>query len=509
MTEPNLNQIREFLLTKLGLDYQKKRERELYSKLSKAAKDFSFRDTNKFIDWLLQQQLNDSQTKLLASSLTIGETYFFREHKALDYIKQVHLPDLIRQRRGKNRKLKIWSAGCSTGEEPYSVAILLQQTIPDIKNWDITILATDINPTFLSKAIKGVYSEWSFRKTNESLKTGYFKKLKSNQYQINDSIKRMVTFSHLNLVSESYPSPQTNTNNFDIILCRNVLIYFSEEGTTAVAKKFYKALNINGMLAVSPVETSSLLSSSFSKVSFQGNTIFKKDPLKKLNSNNADKKKYSINILDSKFDFPVVAKKETLLKLPKIDSQFPKEQVKIEKSKVLKNTSESYNSALDYFNLGKLDEAEKLLNLLVTKEAVEQQNVLLLLAKVYAGKNQLDKSEEWCKKAINVDKINIEAYYLLSTIYSEQNKIKEAVQALNNILFLNPDFTIAHFLLGNICKKQGNIQSSVKHFENAKKCLEKVDENEIVHGSDGMSAGQLSSIIDSIKMVDKNVELVK
>ncbi len=281
MTHQNIGEIREFLLTKLGLAFAENREKELYQKLSKASKNFNFTDTDDFIDWLKNQPLNDKQIQLLASSLTVGETYFFREKKALDYLEFDYLPELIRQRKGKTQQLKIWSAGCATGEEPYSIAILLQRIIPDFKNWDITIHATDINPDFLNKGQKGVYSRWSFRKTPESFKTRYFKELDKNYFQINDSAKSLVTFFYLNLASDIYPSLQNNISNYDVILCRNVLIYFSSEGIKLVASKLYEALKNQGVLLVSPVETSSLLSSQFMPFLYKGYTLFKKGETKK------------------------------------------------------------------------------------------------------------------------------------------------------------------------------------------------------------------------------------
>lgn len=508
MIEGRLDQIREYLLTKLGLHYSKKREQELYVKLNKASNDFNFRDPDKFIDWLLKQQLNDAQTKLLAKSLTIGETYFFREKKALDYIQQVHLPELIRQRKGKNQKLRIWSAGCATGEEPYTLGILLQQTVPDIINWDIRILATDINPTFLTKAKKGVYSQWSFRKLDESFKTSYFTKLDQNNYQIIDPIKRMVKFSHLNLASDNYPSPQNHTTNFDIILCRNVLIYFSPEGAKTVSNKFYKALNINGMLAVSPVETSNLLSSVFTPVSYKGNTIFKKDPLKKLESKKQIKKKISTKYIKLNSDPPVVPIEKSCKNKHSVLGEINREiSTETNKIKTSLEKDYNYNTALEYFVSGKFDEAENHLLELNTKQAKDKSKVYLLLAKVYAQKNQLPESEKWCKKNLAIDKINVESYFLLSTIYQEQERTEEAIQALNNIIFLDPDFVLAHFSLGNIFMKLDQIQIGLKHFENVKKCLVKFGDEDIIDGSDGLSAGNLNSIINSITVVNQSIEV--
>lgn len=112
---------------------------------------------------LASSLLTRNQVKILAGHLTVRETYFFRDKIHFEALRGYLLPGLIDARRKSNRCLRIWSAGCATGEEPYSIAILLSKMIPDIEDWDITILATDINPIFLQKASEGLYSEWSLR----------------------------------------------------------------------------------------------------------------------------------------------------------------------------------------------------------------------------------------------------------------------------------------------------------------------------------------------------------
>ena len=165
----------------------------------------------------------------MASYLTIGETYFFRVEPDFNALENHILPELIHLRKDTGKYLRIWSAASSTGEEPYSLAILVRKLIPDIKDWNITILATDINTRSLAKAEKGIYGNWSFRNNPEWLKKIYFTPLLDERYQINRNIKDMVSFFYLNLARDTYPSLLNNTNGMDIIFCRNVLMYFTPE----------------------------------------------------------------------------------------------------------------------------------------------------------------------------------------------------------------------------------------------------------------------------------------
>src|SRR5690606_28599471 len=127
----------------------------------------------------------------------------------------------------------------------YSIAILLNQLLQDLQAWNLTLLATDINPDFLAKAESGVYSEWSFRDTAPTMKDRYFARTSTGRYEIHAAIKRRVTFARLNLVDDLYPPP-LNHSGMDVILCRNVLMYFSPEQVQKVIRKLHACLADGG-----------------------------------------------------------------------------------------------------------------------------------------------------------------------------------------------------------------------------------------------------------------------
>ena len=220
-----LSKLCESVSSVIGMNFPRERFCDLERGIRSAADEFGFKDAESCIQWLITSPLTKKQIEILASNFTVGETYFFREKRIFEVLEEHILPDLIRLRSNKEKYIRIWSAGCSTGEEPYSIAILLNKMIPDLVDWNITILATDINPRFLQKATEGVYSEWSFRETQGCIRK-YFKKTKSG-FEISPDIKKMVTFFYHNLAEDTYPSLLNNTNAMDIIFCRNVMMYFS------------------------------------------------------------------------------------------------------------------------------------------------------------------------------------------------------------------------------------------------------------------------------------------
>ena len=503
MSEELITKLRKYLSDYLGLDYSKSRDKELYKKIGAAAEGFSFDNTDNFINWLITQNLNPEETQKLATFLTIGETYFLREKKALDYFEFHFLPELIKKRKGKNQKIKIWSAGCASGEEPYTIAIILKRVIPDIKNWDITIMATDINSAFLEKAKKGVYSKWSFRNAPQSFKGQYFKEIEKNKYQIIPSIKKMVKFSYLNLASDSYPSIKNNSTDVNVIFCRNVLIYFSAEGILNVTSKFFKSLSKGGIMLLSPVETSNLVSSEFGRNFHEGTTVYSKNSKKQALQNKKTSIKASPNYLDIQLFKKEIKTKQALIKTSKTlatKKQSPDLIIPPLKpfQKKTKTEDKDFQKALEFYKSGLLNDAEKTISKSIENNHENTKPLMLLMAKIKASQGQLEESEQWCLQAINIDKIDAEAHYLLATILSEQGKESEAIDSLNKTLFLDPNFALGHFMLGNISLNNSKLNGSNKHFKNALKSIAGLEENEILAESDGLTVGRLSQIINSI-----------
>ncbi|HQT25734.1 MAG TPA: CheR family methyltransferase [Burkholderiales bacterium] len=253
----------EFLAEHTGLCVERKAD--LDRGLQSAAKEFGFNDQEAFATWLLSGMPERTQLERLSSHLTVGETYFFREKGIFDVLEDQILPELL----GSRSSIRIWSAGCCTGEEPYSIAMLLDRIAPG--RGGIDILATDINPRFLEKAERGVYGEWSFRDEPSWIRKSCFRK-SGKDHEILPRVREMVRFSSLNLARDPYPE------NIDIVFCRNVLMYFSRGKAEQAVSGLYEAAAENGWLIVSPVEAPDRLFSRFESVRFPGATLHRKPP---------------------------------------------------------------------------------------------------------------------------------------------------------------------------------------------------------------------------------------
>jgi len=193
-------------------------------------------------DFMKMIMSDEKKKEEYLDKMTINVTEFFRNPEKWEAIKKTHLPGLMKQNGGK---VKIWSAGCSSGEEPYSMGILLEELKAP---FSAGILATDIDTGVLAKAKTGIYDERSFVSTSDEVLKRYFKKIDEDTYEVQPSVKNRVQFRKHNMLQDPFEK------NLDMIVCRNVVIYFEAETKTLLYKNFVDALRVGGILFVGSTE---------------------------------------------------------------------------------------------------------------------------------------------------------------------------------------------------------------------------------------------------------------
>lgn len=451
-----LAQLSEFLAGQIGLHFPQERYGDLLRGIGAAARELGHASVEACIHWLLASPLSRRQVEILASHLTVGETYFFRETRSFEIFEERVLSDLIRARGDAERRLRIWSAGCCTGEEPYSIAMLLDRLIPDIEEWNITILATDINPEFLRKAAEGVYGDWSFRGTPAWLRDRYFRRKKNGRFEIRSPLRKRVTFSYLNLADDAYPSLSNNTNAMDVIFCRNVLMYFTPAQAKKVADKLHRSLVDGGWLMVSPTETSNSLFSRFSAVGFPGAVLYRK----------AAGTEPRVIATGHPAPFPLPASLPLNPFVQEAAWSMAPEEAPPEP---------------------------------VRPGAAPGDAPYLEEARACANRGELAEAAECCEKAIAADKLNPACHYLLAAIQQELGQHDGAVQSLMRALYLDADFVLAHFALGNLRLARGRRREAERHFDTALSLSRAYPRDEVLPESDGLTAGRLGEIIASVR----------
>ncbi len=249
ISDKEFNQLAEYIKANFGIYLKAEKKTLLYSRLYNILDEKNFKNFSEYYDYVVNDKTGEAITTLI-SKITTNHTYFMREADHFEYFKTAVLPFL--QNTARNRDLRIWSAGCSTGEEVYTLAMIIDEFFgPDKPLWDTKLLATDISDKVLNIAVKGVYNKEQVGPLPSRWLKKYFMKDGSDNYIINDKIKNEVIFRKLNLMNWQYPFRK----KFHVIFCRNVMIYFDNKTRYELVNKFYEYTEPGGYLFVGHSES--------------------------------------------------------------------------------------------------------------------------------------------------------------------------------------------------------------------------------------------------------------
>ncbi|MFZ1289114.1 MAG: protein-glutamate O-methyltransferase CheR [Melioribacteraceae bacterium] len=264
---------RKYIYDLCGIYFQDNKKYLLESRLQKRIKHLKIDNFELYLQYLKTNPRREEEKKLLFEAITINETYFFRNQPQLDALVGNIIPELMAKKNFGFQKLRIWSAAASSGEEAYSIAMMLNEMIlPKYPNLSVEIFGTDINFAVIETAQKGVFKEYSIRNTPPIYLKKYFQKI-DNNYIIDPKIQKMVSFKVLNLYDEA---AIRILNKSDVTFCANVLIYFDQESKIKVVNSLYNNLNPEGYLFIGYSETLHGISKAFKLVSFSKTIGYKK-----------------------------------------------------------------------------------------------------------------------------------------------------------------------------------------------------------------------------------------
>ena len=256
----------KFIYKKTGLHYEYNKKYFVEKRIEKRAEALEMETINEYFVMLKFSQDSTEFYKLI-NDLTVNETYFFRDFPQLSNFAEEVLPLFVKEKENR-KKIKIWCAACSTGEEPYTLSIILQEMLENYEDWEIQLLASDINTEVLQHARIGLYDRRSIKDVPDEYLEKYFT-TRHDKYLINLNVRKPITFKKLNLMDEKDIS---NINGCDFIFCRNCLIYFKDESRKSVLSSFYEALNPGGIVFLGHSESVGRISSAY-KVQRIGDTI--------------------------------------------------------------------------------------------------------------------------------------------------------------------------------------------------------------------------------------------
>jgi chemotaxis protein methyltransferase CheR len=265
--DPLFQQIRDLVYTASGIFLPDEKLYLLAAGCNRRIQQLPVPSPNEYWKYL-NSRSHTAELRELLNEITIGETSLFRNRPQLEAVRRVILPALTKKTSRTTKHLRIWSAGCSTGEEPYTLAMtMLEAGAHLLKGWTIEILATDLNDRSLKAAQTGIYGDYAMRSTTSHFKDKYFEPVDPKTMQVRDQVKKLVTFRRLNLQDDS---SMNLMRDMDMIFCRNVLIYFNHSSKSKVVSHFFTSLNLGGYLFLGTAESLMKLNDQFHPVHFPG-----------------------------------------------------------------------------------------------------------------------------------------------------------------------------------------------------------------------------------------------
>jgi chemotaxis protein methyltransferase CheR len=391
----------------------------------------------------------------LIQRLAIGETYFFRDPAHFDLLRTRILPPLIQQRRERGELvLSLGSIGCATGEEPYSLAILLTELLPDIERWMIRLHGMDINLKALDAARRGVYRPWSFRTANGQLKP-YFDATPDG-LRIKPHLRAMVTFRPLNLV-KAIPLPQ-----YDVLLCRNVLLYFSQTSAATAEATLNEMLYPGGWLFLGQAEALRDKRRGWTTHLFPGAPVYQKT----LRHDETGIREHRLT--------PPVEKRGQ----PAPDSEA------------------DYQAAVSARHAGQPAEAQERLQALLADQP-DHARAHALMACLYADQKRLAEAHVHLDTALHLEPLMADAYYVRGLLHLEQGETASARQALQHALYCQRTHPLASFLLGTLLAQSGGIPRALKLWQAALQAISPLDADQSISDLSDIRARQLEGMIAS------------
>ncbi|MEA3209785.1 MAG: chemotaxis protein methyltransferase CheR [Chthoniobacter sp.] len=455
--DPHFPRLKDYLIANTGLAYYIDKDEQLATHVAKRIAGLRLPDCASYLRLLQSDEIDGTELDKLIATLTIGETFFFRHHEAFDALRDVVFPDLIRRNQAI-RKLRIWSAGCSIGAEPYSIAILLKRDLGHLlAGWEISIVATDINRDFLDRARAGKYEEWAFRSVPDEIKSSCFSKSGSS-WVIDPRYQESISFQYHNLVKDPCPSLRNHLDGFDLIVCRNVTIYFSQQTVRDLVQELYFSLPDNGWLLVGHAEPNVEVYRSFRAVNLQGAVLYQKT--------NAEP---AAPAWTQPPPFSFVPQPVTLPPLPAAPRA--RAPALASRPSALRERRAVAARAPEFSPSPEL-------------AAIQQM----------ADQGDLEQAAQSCEKLLEREKLNPVAHFYYALVLEQMGRRRETQESLRRAIYLDRSFIVAHYYLGLIQQRVAEPKQALRCFRNVLDLLSGLKADQPIPAADEFTVAELKQL---------------
>lgn len=469
LTDEEFEWYQRFLIEECGLYFTRSREDQLVKGIAERLAATGLTTAIEYFDLLRHDRQDTEERRALFDLLTVSETTFFRNSSQMSAFVDVIIPELVRRCGARDRRIRIWSAGSSTGEEAYTAAICLLEGVPSPESWQLSVTGTDINRISLEQARAGRYASRAVQAVPPHLLERYFDQ-DSGLYRVKPVVKSLVQFHSHNLVKD--PCELLGLTDFDVVFCRNVTIYFNLDTTKQVIEKIYRSLLPEGYLLIGHAETLWQISNRFRVIDYP-QTFFYQRP--------APGKRVEVRAEPRPFaPLPVVAARSE--PPPGAPSPFAHQRV------APPAVTEAFTRALEaYHRKAYADALEQFAQL--SKEQPKLLRAMFMQGLILANQGQYNPAVSMLRQLIERDNLYGEAYYLLGVLHQKLGDLDRAVEALQKAVYVDPKVAMTHYQLGEVFLLQQQSGKAKRAYRNAMAVLEKQPTDQLVVYSEDLTVG--------------------
>lgn len=481
-TDAEIEQFSDFFAAQCGLYFDRRNRKALERGIQRRMRVVAAPSVASYFAYLQKFLESRQEFKKLVSLLTIGETSFFRFDPHFSALTEQVIPELIR-RNQRTRTLRIWSAGCSTGEEVYSLAITLRRHFPQLADWEITILGTDINKPSLTAARAGIYRERALRHVPPDMLSDYFTPSDTG-WQVVDTLRNLTRFSFLNLQSETYPHQKDGTTECDIIFCRNVMIYFRPETVRAVVGRLRRALRPGGYLFLGHAETLGGGFLDFVRCQHHGGIYYQAGEEHGAQTGESATRQR----LDSKEKHKVILFEDTNenVMLSGNNEKPGKENSGINSDDKVNNRTASPKQTISSVPPAQVNELSLDKGFQLADQGHLQEALLL------------------CQQFLQSDDLSPRGYFLRGLIHDQLGESQRAAEDFQRAIMLDIKAIMAHYHLAHVYRRLGRKDEAQRSLQSAIRLLSKLGESETIpDAKDSTVAGLLKRCTEELQQLGK------
>jgi chemotaxis protein methyltransferase CheR len=432
--DPDYGRLKNQLIAVTGLAYYTDRDELLTGAIGGRLAYLGLRDCASYAAFLDAGEKGCTEMDALIAQLTVGETYFFRDEELFSAVREIVLPEILERRRSSKR-LRIWSAGCATGAEPYSLAIILMNGLADrIAGWQVQIFGTDLNRNYLAQAAEGKYRAAALRSVSDEVRRQCF----SNEgriWTIHPRYKRWVSFHHMNLTASGFCAPFAAGEPFDLILCRNVMIYFAPEVNRRLIGQFHESLEDEGWLVVGSSEHGLESYKAYRTVNAAGTRLYQKAALHCVPA--------KVGSVPPLLRAQVVSRPPAGPAAPPLAGPGPEDM-----------------EGLRYL----------------------------------ADRGEWQGAAEYGQRLLDRDRMNPAIHFYRALIFENLGVAEEEERSLRQAIYLDRNFALAHYHLGLALKRHGEMRAAARSFGNVLKVLARTAGEAIVGAGPEVTATGLKEL---------------